>query len=359
VFIDVGNRTNIFISTLFYLFTLSFLKTNPYTPIFTSIFLLLIYFKEKKILYVLPLLFPLFLPLRINTVFPLKNLTHMNNNVSVQETSRTSGLVHGHVSFSEKTRVTDVANNEIHEIWKREISINIILYSIFFALFFLLMTLVKMRKRLSKTFLTTLFFILGVFFTSFFLIQLMGFFVKDLKYPLSTSLYGKTSEDLEYSLKAYKEPATSTFEEISSLDLTPVLDIFTWIVTGLSVVGAYLSITLFLKTCKEGRNQKEEHENESQISKKDNFARIFSIKDENFIVKAYLWLRKTFFPTCDNLTPLEILNIFSGENFTELTEEFIRVKYALKKSKGTKELKEIFCRAVEELKMWRKAQSNG
>ena len=93
------------------------------------------------------------------------------------------------------------------------------------------------------------------------------------------------------------------------------------------------------------------------FSKENDLEGILSIKDERFIFRAYLWLRKTFFPTYDNLTPLEILKMFSGENFVKLTEEFIRIRYALRKSKRIEELKRIFRKAVEELEMWRRTQA--
>ena len=359
MFIDLENRTSIFISVFFYLFSLSILKTNPYTPVLTSIFLLLIYFRERKILYVLPLLFLLFLPIRINAIFPLKSFLHASNRVEIEE-KVPKPFENRHIVSPQKVKgtkkVTDVTREGINE-WKREIPMNIILYSTFLALFFLLMMLVKMRRRFSKVFLMVLFFVLGVFFVSFLSIQLIGLFMKDLKHPLSTGFYGKTSEELEYSLKTSERSATGTSEKAPNLDLTPIIDVFTWIVTGLSIIGAYLSISLFLKTTEEKRIEREESKSECCFSKENDLEGILSIKDERFIFRAYLWLRKTFFPTHDNLTPLEILKLFSGENFMKLTGEFIRIRYALRKPKRIEELKRIFRKAVEELEMWRKTQA--
>jgi len=49
--------------------------------------------------------------------------------------------------------------------------------------------------------------------------------------------------------------------------------------------------------------------------------------------------------------------MFSGKNFVKLTEEFIRIRCAPRKSKRIEELKRIFRKAVEELEMWRKTQT--
>jgi len=46
------------------------------------------------------------------------------------------------------------------------------------------------------------------------------------------------------------------------------------------------------------------------FSKENDLEGILSIKDERFIFRAYLWLRKTFFPTHDNLKAVEELEMW-------------------------------------------------
>ena len=73
---------------------------------------------------------------------------------------------------------------------------------------------------------------------------------------------------------------------------------------------SFLSITLFLKTTEEKKIKREESKSECCFSKENDLAGILSVKDERFIFRAYLWLRKTFFPTYDNLKAVEELEMW-------------------------------------------------
>lgn len=58
---------------------------------------------------------------------------------------------------------------------------------------------------------------------------------------------------------------------------------------------------------------------------------ILKLDKEEFIEHAYLYIRKTFYPEYDYLTPYELLEIDNTEELIILTDRYVRLKYALEK----------------------------
>lgn len=58
---------------------------------------------------------------------------------------------------------------------------------------------------------------------------------------------------------------------------------------------------------------------------------ILKLDNEEFIEHAYLYIRKTFYPEYDYLTPYELIQIDSTEELITLTDKYVQLKYALEK----------------------------
>lgn len=58
---------------------------------------------------------------------------------------------------------------------------------------------------------------------------------------------------------------------------------------------------------------------------------ILKLDNEEFIEHAYLYIRKTFYPEYDYLTPYELLRIDNTEELIAFTDKYVQIKYALEK----------------------------
>ncbi|OAA27221.1 hypothetical protein AT15_05215 [Kosmotoga arenicorallina S304] len=98
--------------------------------------------------------------------------------------------------------------------------------------------------------------------------------------------------------------------------------------SGIVIFMTFALIKLMKKVAVETSEEKEEKiPEEIELLPLDRFPDLHISKE--YILAAYWWLRRKFFPGLHNLTPYELLTLEKGEaTFKELTEIYVKTKYA-------------------------------
>ncbi len=88
---------------------------------------------------------------------------------------------------------------------------------------------------------------------------------------------------------------------------------------------------LLMKKIQNSEEKKKIFVEPTQFTTDYTYDEILKLDKEEFIEHAYLYIRKTFYPEYDYLTPYELLEIDNTEELIILTDRYVRLKYALEK----------------------------
>jgi len=88
---------------------------------------------------------------------------------------------------------------------------------------------------------------------------------------------------------------------------------------------------LLMKKIQNSEEKKKIFAEPTQFTTDYTYDEILKLDKEEFIEHAYLYIRKTFYPEYDYLTPYELLEIDNTEELIILTDRYVRLKYALER----------------------------
>jgi len=88
---------------------------------------------------------------------------------------------------------------------------------------------------------------------------------------------------------------------------------------------------LLMKKIQNSEEKKKIFVEPTQFTTDYTYDEILKLDKEEFIEHAYLYIRKTFYPEYDYLTPYELLEIDNTEELIILTDRYVRLKYALER----------------------------
>ncbi|MFN3691417.1 MAG: hypothetical protein ACK4R7_00870 [Fervidobacterium sp.] len=156
-----------------------------------------------------------------------------------------------------------------------------------------------------------------------------------------------------------------------------IISISSSIIVALVLVRRLASLIVQLSKTEEIEKKEDSiKEQNKQFSTDYSYEKILMLSGKDLIEHAYLYIRKTFYPAHDNLTPYELLELESSkfhqnyfEPLTFLTERFVKLKYALETfnfedkelSDTSNAVKEAFvniCISINGIKEARKKEEN-
>ncbi len=179
------------------------------------------------------------------------------------------------------------------------------------------------------------------------LMSSLSLFLRFIKPSESTFQQITQQESTEQHQEVYQPLSSATIvvensqTEKSKINITPILDVIS--TSALLLVTFILVYSILKNIPQKGSYEQKSHEN---IPQDIEFYPLESIPEyepsERFILGAYWWLRRKYFPQHHHLTPFEILKVAEKqENLSVMTNTYVKLRYA-KQTLSEQEMKAFY-----------------